>query len=163
MSGDQNQPPGGERVFAALEACAAVWHWIAVVGTIAQPAILLAARIWLSQAIFVHQVMMMMHAKGFLEEPSVEATLIRGVAPLLLAAGLATRPVSLLLVLGVGQDMSATHLASPQAALLIWLVIGGAGPISLDFLLRGGLARAPAWVLRMGSRLYARGDALGAF
>jgi NADH dehydrogenase FAD-containing subunit len=163
MSGDQNRLPGAERVFAALELCAAVRHWIAVAGNVAQPAILLAARIWLSQAIFVHQVMMMMHAEGFLGEPSVEATLIRGLAPLLLATGLATRPVSLLLVLGVGQDVSATHLASPQATLLIWLVIGGAGPLSLDFLLRGGLARAPAWVLRTGSRVYACSDALGAF
>jgi len=153
--------PAAEHIVEALEGSAAVRGWIAAIGGVAQPALLLAARIWLSQAIFVHQIMMMMRVEGFIGDPSVAATLVRSVAPLLLATGLATRPVALLLVLGVGLDMSATHLASPQVTLLIWLVIGGAGPLSLDFLLRGGLARAPAWVLRMGSRLYAWSDALG--
>ena len=99
--------------------------------------------------------MMMMRAEGFAEAPSVGATLIRSVAPLLLATGLATRPVALLLVLGVGQGLSGAHLAGPQAILLIWLLIGGAGPLSLDFLLRGGLARVPVWAVRAISRLYA--------
>jgi NADH:ubiquinone reductase (H+-translocating) len=117
----------------------------------------------LSQVIFVHQIMMMMHAGGFAEAPAVGATLIQSVAPLLLATGLATRPVALLLAFGVGQDLSGAHLAGPQAILLIWLLIGGAGPLSLDFLLRGGLARVPVRAVRVASRLYARSDALGDF
>ena len=122
---------------------------------------LLVARIWLSQAIFVHQIMMMMRATGFAEAPSVGSTLIQSVAPLLLASGLATRPVALLLLFGVGRDVSEAHLAGPQALLLVWLLIGGAGPLSLDFLLRGGLARVPVWAVRSISRLYASSDALG--
>jgi NADH dehydrogenase/putative oxidoreductase len=135
-----------------------------IAGNFAHAFLLLAARIWLSQAIFVHQIMMMMmRAEGFAEAPSAGATLIRSIAPLLLATGLVTRPVSLLLVLGVGQSLAGTHLAGPQAVLLIWLLIGGAGPLSLDFLLRGGLARVPVWAVRAISRLYARSDALGDF
>ena len=107
--------------------------------------------------------MMMMRAEGFAEAPSAGATLIRSIAPLLLATGLVTRPVALLLVLGVGQSLAGTHLAGPQAILLIWLLIGGAGPLSLDFLLRGGLARVPVWAVRAISRLYAWSDALGDF
>ncbi len=141
----------------------AVARRIAITGGILQAILLLMARIWLSQAIFVHQIMMMMRAHGFAVAPSAGATLIRGVAPLLLAAGLATRPVALLLVLGVGQDLAGAHLAAPQAILLLWLLIGGAGPLSLDFPLRGGLARVPVWALRAASRLYALSDAFGDF
>ncbi len=119
------------------------------------------ARIWLSQAIFVHQIMAMMRATGFSEAPSVGSTLIQSVAPLLLASGLATRLVALLLLFGVGQDVSEAHLAGPQAVLLVWLLIGGAGTLSLDFLLRAGLARVPVWAVRSINRLYAISDALG--
>ena len=110
---------GVEHVQAVLEGCAAVGRLAGTAGGIAQAALLLAARIWLSQAIFVHQIMMMMRAEGFAEAPSVGATLIRSIAPVLLATGLATRPVALLLVLGVGQDLSGTRLAGPQALLLV--------------------------------------------
>ena len=134
-----------------------------IAGNFAHAFLLLTARIWLSQAIFVHQIMIMMRAEGFAEAPSAGATLIRSIAPLLLATGLATRPVALLLVLGVGQSLAGTHLAGPQAVLLVWLLIGGAGPLSLDFLLRGGLARVPIWAVRAISRLYAWNDALGDF
>ena len=141
----------------------AVGRSVAIAGNIAQAFLLLTGRIWLSQAIFVHQIMMMVRAEGFTGAPSVGAALLRSVAPLLLATGTATRPVALLLVLGVGQDVSGAHLAGPQAILLIWLLIGGAGPLSFDFLLRGGLARVPVWAVRAASRLYARCDALGDF
>ena len=152
---------GVERIQAVLEGCAAVGRLAGTAGGIAQAALLLAARIWLSQAIFVHQIMMMMRAEGFAEAPSVGATLIRSIAPLLLATGLATRPVALLLVLGVGQDLSGTRMAGPQALLLVWLLIGGAGPLSLDFLLRSGLARVPIWTVRAMGRLYAWSDGFG--
>ena len=152
-----------EHVSAALEGWVAVGRKVAIAGNIVHAFLLLAARVWLSQAIFVHQIMMMMRAEGFAEAPSAGATLIRSVAPLLLATGLATRPVALLLVLGVGQSLAGPHLAGPQAILLIWLLIGGAGPLSLDFLLRGGLARVPVWAVRAISRLYAWSDAFGDF
>jgi len=136
---------------------------VAIVGGFAHAALLLAVRIWLSQAIFVHQMMMMMRAERFTEAPSVEATLIWSVAPLLLATGLATRPVALLLVLGIGQSASGAQPGGPLSILLIWLVIGGAGSLSLDFLLRGGLARVPVWAVRATGQLYAWSNALGNF
>jgi hypothetical protein len=159
------QASGAEHVSAALESWVALGRRVAITGGIVHAVLLflLAARIWLSQAIFVHQIMMMMRAEGFAEVPSVGATLIRSVAPLLLATGLGTRPVALLLILGVGQDLSEAHLAGPQAILLIWLLIGGAGPLCFDVLLRGGFARVPVWAVRATSRLYARSDALGDF
>lgn len=144
-----------------LEGCEVVRRWTMLSGGIVWAGQLLVARIWLSQAIFVHQIVMMMRAAGFSQAPSVGAALIRSVAPLLLASGLATRPVALLLLLGVGQGVSGAPLAGPQALLLVWLLIGGAGPLSLDFLLRGGLARMPVWAVRSISRLYAASDALG--
>jgi hypothetical protein len=155
------QATRGEHASAALEGWAGVGRSVAVAGSIVHPLLLLAARIWLSQVIFVHQIMMMMRAEGFAEAPAVGATLIQSVAPLLLATGLATRPVALLLVLGLGQDLSGAHLAGPQAILLIWLLIGGPGPLSFDFLLRGGLARVPVRAVRAASRLYAWSDVLG--
>lgn len=150
-----------EHVSAALEGWVAVGRRVVIAGNIVHACLLLAVRVWLSQAIFVHQIMMMMRAEGFSEEPSAGATLIRSIAPLLLATGLATRPVAFILVLGVGQGLVGEHLAGPQAILLIWLLIGGAGPLSLDFLLRGGLARVPVWAVRGISRFYAWSDALG--
>ncbi|HXA22494.1 MAG TPA: NAD(P)/FAD-dependent oxidoreductase [Acetobacteraceae bacterium] len=152
-----------QHVSAALEGWVAVGRKVAIAGNIVHAFLLLAARVWLSQAIFVHQIMMMMRAEGFAEAPSAGATLIRSVAPVLLATGLATRPVTLILVLGVGQSLDRPHLAGPQTILLIWLLFGGAGPLSLDFLLRGGLARVPVWAVRAISRLYACGDAFGDF
>jgi NADH dehydrogenase FAD-containing subunit len=152
-----------ERVSPGFEDWVAIGRNVVIAGNFAHAFLLLAARIWLSQAIFVHQIMMMMRAEGFAEAPSAGATLIRSIAPLLLATGLVTRPVALLLVLGVGQSLAGTHLAGPQAVLLIWLLIGGAGPLSLDFLLRGGLARVPVSAVRAISRLYAWSDALGDF
>jgi NADH dehydrogenase FAD-containing subunit len=152
-----------ERVSTVLEGWEAVSRWTEFTGLIVRPGLLLVARIWLSQAIFVHQIMMMMHGTGFSEAPPVEAMLIRSVTPLLLASGLATRPVALLLLVGAGQDASEAHLAGPQALLLVWLLIGGAGPLSLDFLLRAGLARVPVLAVRSISRLYAASDAAGEY
>jgi NADH dehydrogenase FAD-containing subunit len=150
-----------ERASAAIAVLTALGRWSAVAGRVGQAGLLLAARTWLSQAIFVHQIMMMMRAGGFPGAPPVGDTLIRSLAPLLLATGLATRPVALLLVLGGGQDLSRGPLAGAQAVLLIWLLIGGAGPLSVDFLLRSGLTRVPVWAVRLISQLYAASDALG--
>ncbi len=152
---------GGEHAAAVVEAWALVGRCARVVAGVANAAVLLTARIWLSQAIFVHQIMMMMRASGFSEAPPVANTLIHSLAPLLLTTGLATRPVALLLLLDAGQSLSRAPLAGAQAILLIWLLIGGAGPLSLDFLLRSGLARVPVWAVRAISRLYAASDTLG--
>jgi NADH dehydrogenase FAD-containing subunit len=152
-----------EHLSAGIEGWAAVGRSVAVAGNIIHPVVLLAARIWLSQEIFVHQIMMMMRAGGFTEAPPAGATLIRSIAPLLLATGLVTRPVALVLLLGVGQSLAGEHLVGSQAILLVWLLIGGAGPLSLDFLLRGGIGRVPVWAVRAISRLYARSDAFGDF
>ena len=58
--------------------------------------------------------------------------------------------MALFLILGVGQDLSEAHLAGPQAILLIWLLIGGAGPLC---------SRCPVtgWV-RTGAGLGGEGD-----
>lgn len=150
-----------ERVPAVIDGWEAARRWAVSTGGVVRGGLLLVARIWLSQAIFVHQIMMMMRAVGFSEAPPVGATLIQSVTPLLLASGLATRPVALLLLFGVGQDIPGGHPVGPQAFLLVWLLIGGAGPLSLDFLLRGGLARVPVWAVRSIGRIYAASDALG--
>jgi NADH dehydrogenase FAD-containing subunit len=134
-------------------------RWAGPAASFAQAALLLAARVWLSQAIFVHQLMAMMQARRVVEAPSAGATLLHGVAPTLLVIGLLTRPVALLLALGIGLGAGAM-LTGPQLVLLAWLAAGGAGPISLDFLLRRGLARVPVWTVRVGNRFYAQCDAL---
>ena len=137
-------------------------RWAGPAGSFVQAVLLLAARIWLSQAIFVHQLMAMMQAQGVVEAPSVGATLLRGVAPTLLVIGLLTRPMALLLALGIGLD-AGVILTGPQLILLAWLAGAGAGPISLDYLLRRGLAQVPIWMVRAGNRLYARCDAIAGF
>ena len=152
---------GQERVSAVLEGWEAAGRRAVFAGDVVRAGLLLISRIWLSQAIFVHQIMAMMRATGFSEAPSVGSTQIQSMAPLLLASGLATRPVALLLLFGVGRDVSEAHLAGPQALLLVWLLIGGAGPLSVDFLLRAGFARVPVWAVTSISRLYAASDALG--
>ena len=148
------------RAAEVFEIWAASRSWAGVAGRAAQAALLLAARVWLSQAIFVHQLMTMMHARGFAESPPVSVTLVRGVAPLLLATGLLTRPVALLLALGVGLDDAGAALTGPRLILLAWLAVGGAGALSLDFLLGRGLARVPIWAVRTGNRFYSWSDAL---
>ena len=134
-------------------------RWAEPTGSFALAVLLLAARVWLSQAIFVHQLMAMMQAHGIVEAPSAGAILLRGVAPTLLVIGLLTRPVALLLALGIGLDGGAM-LTGPQLVLLAWLAGAGAGPISLDYLLRRGLARVPVWAVRAGNRFYAQCNAI---
>ncbi len=151
---------GVEHVAAVLEWWEAVRRGTVIAGGVAGAVLLLLARIWLSEALFVHQIMMMMRTDGFSEATSGGGMLIRSIGPLLLATGLVTRPMALLLVFGLSQHLSGAHLASPQIALLIWLIIGGAGPLSLDRLFSAGLARVPIWAVRSISRLYTASDAL---
>src|ERR1700691_1434076 len=58
------------------------------------PWLLLATRVWLSQVVFVHRIMMMVAAGGGPPPPFALEAVIQGVAPLLLATGLLTRPVA---------------------------------------------------------------------
>jgi NADH dehydrogenase FAD-containing subunit/uncharacterized membrane protein YphA (DoxX/SURF4 family) len=131
------------------------------VGRAGRAGLLLAARAWLGQAIFVHQLMTMMHQRGFDKAPPVAVSLLHDVAPLLLLTGLLTRPVALLLASGVGLQSAGTMLTGPRLILLVWLAVGGAGPLSLDFLLRRGLARVPLRAVTLGNRLYAWCSAIG--
>ncbi|HUN43041.1 MAG TPA: NAD(P)/FAD-dependent oxidoreductase [Acetobacteraceae bacterium] len=149
-----------ENASAALEVITRLGRGAAIVGNVVQACLLLTARIWLSQATVVHQVMMMMRAHVSMEVLPVGATLLQSVAPLLLATGLLTRPVALCLGLGVGLQGAAPHWNNPRTILLIWLLLQGAGPLSIDFLLRGGVARMPILAVRAIGRLYARIDRL---
>ena len=133
------------------------WAWHAA--SILQAVVLLAVRIWLSQAIFVHQLMAMIHAEGATGMPSAGETLLRSVAPMLLIIGLLTRPIVVLLALGIGLD-SGVRLTWVDLLLLAWLAGGGAGRISLDYLLRRGLSTVPIAAIRAGNRLYAKCDAV---
>jgi NADH dehydrogenase FAD-containing subunit len=134
-------------------------RWAGPAGNFARATLLLGARIWLSQMIFVHQVMAMMHAQQAGDMPPATAVLLRAVAPVLLATGLLTRPTALLIALGIGLDAGMT-LTGAQLVLLVWLAAGGAGPLSLDYLLHRGVSRMPIWTVRLVSRFYAQCDAL---
>ncbi len=115
--------------------------------------VVLASRIWLSQAIFVHVLMTMMQAEGFSHEPSAWSALAQGILPSLLAVGLLTRPVALLLLFG-GSIGLHHAMNGPQGLLLVWLLARGAGPVSLDHLLGPGLTRVPLWGFRALAWLY---------
>ena len=101
----------------------------------------------------------MMHAESANGLPSAGETLLRSVAPMLLVTGLLTRPVALLLALGIGLD-AGVRLTWPDLLLLVWLAGGGAGKLSLDYLLRRGLSTVPIWAVRAGNGLYAQCDAV---
>ena len=129
-------------------------RWLASGSSVAYAGLLLAARIWLAQAVFVHGIMMMMQAEGFTQEPSGWEALLRGILPALLTFGLLTRPAALILLVGGSLAGLSLDLYWPQRLLLIWLVAQGAGPLSLDSLMRGGLAQVPVWGVRAGRQLY---------
>lgn len=137
-------------------------RWIASSSFVAHAGLLLAARIWLSQAVFVHGIMMMMRAGGFTQEPSGWGALLQGILPTLLTFGLLTRPVALILLAGGSLAALDLDLHWPQRLLLIWLLAQGAGPLSLDFLMRGGLAQVPVSGIRAARRLYGVFDRLTA-
>ena len=146
-----------KRASTVLDHAVRLEHWVDIIGKAAQAVLLLAVRIWLSQAIFVHQLVVMMRAEGFAAASSPGAAMLRSVAPVLLATGLLTRPVAFILAMGIGLE-GGGHLTTPQIILLIWLVMGGAGPLSVDTLLRRGLAQVPIWSVRRISQLYGWSD-----
>jgi hypothetical protein len=149
-----------EQAGIALEFVAGCDQWMRILGTVAQAVLLLVARIWLSQTIFVHGLMMMMSAEGVIRTPPTWPTLMQGVDPLLLAAGFATRPVALFVLLGIGVEGAGSGLSWPHVILLIWLVARGAGSLSVDFPIRYGLGHVPILAVRVVSQLYARIDRL---
>ena len=125
----------------------------ASISIIAKAGVLLAVRIWLSQAVFVHGLMAMMQAEGFSRQPSGWSALAQAVLPLLLTVGVLTRPVAFLILFG--SEIGLSHgLSAPQALSLVWLLLQGAGWISIDHLMRRGLARVPIGSFRTADRLY---------
>ncbi|WP_084688335.1 FAD-dependent oxidoreductase [Paraburkholderia oxyphila] len=129
------------------------------------PWLLLFGRLWFGQSLFVHQIMTMATAHHALQSanptlyvPSSVDAALHGIAPLLLAAGLLTRPTSLVLVIlsefhglqGVGLYPEGAKLI-----LLTWLVVFGPGALSLDALLRRGAGEIPLAPVRLVRNLYA--------
>jgi putative oxidoreductase len=126
------------------------------------PFVDLALRLWLAHTFFISGMMKMMSP---LTDASAAAAIGMGGAALL-AAGLLTRPAALLLgalaVIAPEYRSLDDHLH--WVALFAWYAIMGPGPISMDSLLRRGLAdsalpgatraiAAEAWVTsRVGSR-----------
>ena len=119
-------------------------------GLICTPWLLLSTRVWLSQVVFVHRIMMMMAPEADHATPFALEAAVQGIGPLLLAAGLLTRPIALALLIEtvwnpLGWDASPTW---PRAALLAWLLVTGPGALSLDYLLGRGVSRVPFWPAR---------------
>jgi len=145
------------------------------------PILDLAMRLWLAEIYFASGFMKLMDWQTTLllatEEypvswlrPDIAAVLgasIETVGPVLLATGLLTRPAALaMMALAIVVQVSyhAVDVQLLWAALLGWFVVCGAGPLSLDHLLRGlagsavpfarsALALA-AWVRRVVGPVY---------
>jgi NADH dehydrogenase FAD-containing subunit len=116
------------------------------------PWLLLGSRLWLGQIVLVRQAMTMMAAatsfwgQGVTGAPSwnLESAFWL-VAPLGLMTGCLTRPIALALMLRAVLSASGTArvaTGTPAVVLLIWLVVAGPGPFSVDGLLGYGLARS---------------------
>ncbi|QCP52152.1 NAD(P)/FAD-dependent oxidoreductase [Trinickia violacea] len=123
------------------------------------PWLLLATRIWFGQVVLVHQIMAMAESSqggvagaGLHAPSSVEAAL-HGIAPLLLSAGLLTRPIALVLLAG-GYGSISLGPGGATLVLLAWLVVLGPGPLSLDAMLARGLAWAPLGPARQIRKIY---------
>lgn len=123
------------------------------------PWILLATRVWFGQVVLVHQIMVMAQSNdtglpgGGLHAPSSVAAALHGIVPLLLTAGLLTRPIALVLLVG-GYGSIGLGPGGATFVLLAWLVLLGPGTLSLDALLARGLAWAPLGPLRQIRKIY---------
>jgi uncharacterized membrane protein YphA (DoxX/SURF4 family) len=127
------------------------------------PWLLLLARIWFGQVVFVHQIMTMAEGphgglfSGALRVPSGLDAALHSVVPLLLTIGLLTRPVALVLLVETIADSHGALAVGAQGAklaLLAWLVVSGAGGVSLDNLLGRGLSWIPFRPIRLTRGLY---------
>ena len=101
------------------------------VNLVCVPWLLLAIRIWLSQIVFAHRIMMMMMVvagSGHVAPFTLDAA-VQGVGPLLLASGLLTCPVALALLVETDWSLPGLNAGStlPEAALLAWLLVSGPG------------------------------------
>ena len=120
------------------------------------PWLLLTTRVWLSQVVFVHRIMMMVAAGAGHALPFALEAVIHGVAPLLLATGLLTRPVAATLLAEAVLIPQGSGAATwPKALLLAWLLVSGPGPLSIDHLVGRGLAWVPFPPVRGLRWLYA--------
>ena len=156
-----------ETVRPLLQAVDTVSRWL-------RPWLALLIRAWLAQAFLVSQVGGLMLG-GQLDAPlsgawwtaaaqqvahSAPGTIIQAVCPLLLLAGLLTRPASLAMLIQVALVPPTGMTADRGAlwvALLAWLLVSGPGTLSLDALFARGasasalpgrraLAAAIAWL-----------------
>ncbi|WP_232072547.1 FAD-dependent oxidoreductase [Paraburkholderia pallida] len=124
------------------------------------PWLLLATRVWFGQVVLVHQIMAMAetHDVGLpgtgLHAPSSLEAALHGIVPFLLTAGLLTRPIALVLLVG-GYGSIGLGPGGATLVLLAWLVVQGPGALSLDALLERGLAWAPLGPGRLITRFYA--------
>jgi uncharacterized membrane protein YphA (DoxX/SURF4 family) len=132
--------------------------------TIWMPWLLLAARFWFAQVLFVHQIMAMAQigyaggtlGAGAVHVPSSVAAMAQAIGPVLLSVGLLTRPITLLLIVHVLLGGSAINPGATGVtlSLLGWLMISGPGVLSIDHLLKRGMAYFPSQAIKFGERLY---------
>jgi len=130
--------------------------------TICMPWLLLIARVWFGQVVFVHRIMAMAESahsgsvSGVLHAPSGVEALLHVIAPLLLSVGFLTRPIALLFFVQTGLGVSAMSSGAigVKIALLGWLVVSGPGVLSVDHLLKRGLLFFPSRLLQLGGRIY---------
>jgi putative oxidoreductase len=141
------------------------------VRTLFAPLLDLVIRLWLAQAFFVSAVLKIAHWDNALYlaeyeypvswmDPLSAAWLGAGIelcGSVLLAAGLATRfaaasMLALSIVIQLSYRELDTHLL--WVALFAWTVVRGAGPLSLDHLLRNGLADTALPFARQVARLF---------
>lgn len=127
------------------------------------PWLLLLVRVWFGQVVFVHQIMtmaMISHAEPLssgLHVPSGLDATVHSIVPLLLTIGLLTRPVALVLfaeTIVTSHGPLAVGAQVAKLALLAWLVVGGAGSVSLDNLLGRGLSWVPLRAARFMRKFY---------
>ncbi len=160
------------RFRAAGQILLSVIGWLQAV---AAPRLRVPIRLWLAQAFLVLDMQRMMGAPASPFAVPLDAVwwmqtlhavmqsdvglVIQTVCPVLLAFGLLTRPAALGLLIQVATLPMPSPAAAFWGALLLWLLVAGPGPLSLDHLLgRGALlsplpgaaaaARAMAWLRR---------------
>lgn len=131
--------------------------------TMCTPWLLLIARIWFGQVVFVHRIMAMAasgHTSasvGGLHVPSGLDAALQAILPLMLSVGLLTRPIALALLLETvwgGYGALTVGAIGAKATLLAWLIVSGPGLFSFDHLLGRGLSWSPLGLLRIMRRLY---------
>jgi NADH dehydrogenase len=131
--------------------------------TMCTPWLLLIARIWFGQVVFVHRIMTMAASGhtgasvGGLHVPSGLDAALQAIVPLMLSAGLLTRPIALALLLETvwgGYGTLTVGAIGTKATLLAWLIVSGPGLFSFDHLLGRGLSWSPLGLLRIMRRLY---------